>query len=155
MWHLEVINQGEVVYERDDVTVQSHRFNVQSEGTTVPGYTVYGNNSRPIESVGGHEASMELTKEGLVCIKGMWTHFEDRFGDGQGGRLYYGVRTDDGEFQEVHKLPKEWNDPRLQRQWNLLYEGDSGLAIASPALAVAEPVPQPAEQSRERELVHA
>ena len=101
---------------------------------------------------------MELTEEGFVCIKGMWTHFEDRFRDGHGGRLYYGIRTDDGEFQEVHRLPKEWNDPRLQRQWNLHYEGGSGLVVAtSPALAAAEPVPVPIVEGpeRERELVPA
>jgi hypothetical protein len=168
MWHLEVVSQDRVVYERADVTAVSRDFVVEEEVLTpetrpsgkseeivLPGYTVLDNEGKAIEHVSGRDedCSMKITKEGLLCIEGLWTLGLDIFKTGQES-YYHGLQSPRG-FITVDRLSRGYEDPELHRQWNLRFEGEgSGLAIASPALAEVEWSPLPAADES-RELVHA
>ncbi len=115
LWGLEVVSKDETVAEDEGVTFKSRTFFLpnETENNTVSGFTVYDSDDKSIEMIGGPECSLEANEQGLICIKGLWIHFED---DGiAGGKLYYGVGTEGDGFKEVGRL----DDPRLQRQWNL------------------------------------
>lgn len=115
IWKADIVSQGETVAEHEGVTFSSRTFFMigERENNTVPGFTLYGSDGKPLEMVGGTEVSLEAQKEATICVQGLWVHSQDG--------LRYGVQAEGGEFVEVGAL----DDPRLQRQWNLrpLLEG--------------------------------
>ncbi len=132
MWRLEVSDQeAGTVLEHEDVAVRSSSFSIvlQGEQLLVPGFTVSDADGNPIESVGGvnsHERSLELNEEGLVCIKGLWVHF-----DKETSQHRFGFVDAEGGFVSADDLGGRLDDPMLQRQWNLSFHMDGAELLAS------------------------
>jgi hypothetical protein len=132
MWKLEVANgKGEAEFEQEGVDLFSHSFPVQleDENLLVPGYTVFGPDGAPIESVGivpADEKPLELSSEGAVCINGLWLHFDE-----QTARHEFGYIDERGTLITADELGGQLDDPMLRRQWNLSFHMDGAELLAS------------------------
>jgi len=145
MWHMEIVSDGETVAEHSNVTVVSKDFWIPDHQHVAQGYAAAAAGGEVIENIcadHGEKANIELTAEGLVVVKGFWAHFQSVGGPGhEANGYYYGVTGEDGTFTQLRDLARVWDNPELNRQWNLRWLADAGPVEAEPAAAAVAETP--------------
>ena len=119
MWKLKVISEGQIVAEHEDVEVNGTM--LRNFSSMVSGYEALDKEGEVVELIGRndtlHMPANFNRDENFVCIRGLWVH---RGADVYGGACDdFGIRDEEGVFKPAWELEDGWNNPALQREWNL------------------------------------